>query len=241
MVAERFFCGLLKEKTYRSEQSEKFHRKDRNMLDIVIAGAGGCGREVYEMALEIYSADGYQIKGFLSDFSDDLDKFPDIQQKAPIVGTIKNYSPRPNERVIVAIGEPKGRRKVIEILQDRGAQFISLIHPAARVSPTAVLGEGIVIYPFATVDCYAKIEDFCLLCAYAACGHDATIGMYSVLAPYAIALGFSVVGADCFLAAHSTLAPKKSIGNGTVISANSVALRNAPERSFVYGALGRIR
>ena len=32
------------------------------MYDIVIAGAGGCGREVYEMALDTFSPDEYRIK-----------------------------------------------------------------------------------------------------------------------------------------------------------------------------------
>lgn len=207
--------------------------------EILIAGAGGCGREVYTMALETFSTGAYHIKGFLTDQAGDLDAFPDIRERAPVVGTIAGYEPQADERILLAIGSPAGRRKVAEILKARGAAFLSLLHPSARIDKNARIGEGCIIYPFALVGIYSTLEDFAMVNAYAGVAHDAVVGRYSVLAPYAVALGGSRVGEACFMAAHATLAPKKELGERAVISAGSVALRSAPADAFVCGVPGK--
>ena len=209
------------------------------MTDLVIVGAGGCAREVYGMALDAYPAEEYRVKGFLSDRAGDLDSFPDLCGKAPIIGTIRSYEPKEGERFLLAIGTPEDRKAVACAMKGRGAKFLSLIHPKAHVSRTAKLGEGVILYPFSLVSCYVELGDFCMLNAYAGCGHDARIGAYSVLAPYATALGFAEAGERCFLSTHSMLAPKKKLGSGGVIAANSSALRDAPEEAFVCGVPGK--
>lgn len=209
------------------------------MTDIVIVGAGGCAREVYEMALETYPAGEYRIKGFLSDQAEDLDPFPDIREKAPIIGSIQAYVPQEEERFLLALGTPQDRRDIAVALKARGAGFLSLLHPMAKISPTARLGEGVILYPFTLVSCYVELGDFCMMNAYSGCGHDAKVGAYSVLAPYAAVLGFSEVGEGCFLSTHSMLAPKKSLGKEGMIAANSAAFRDAPEQSLVLGVPGK--
>ena len=203
------------------------------MYDIVIVGAGGCGREVYEMAEDTFSPDEYRIKGFLSDYA------VDISTPAPIIGSIKDYAPQENERFLLALGAPQDRKNIAEKLKSRGAKFITLIHPLAKVSRRAQLGEGVIMYPFSMINTNVKVGDGCLFNAYSGCGHDAVVGAYSVFAPAALALGGAQVGECSFLSTHSMLAPKKKLGDGGVIAANSAALRNAPEGAMVIGVPGK--
>lgn len=207
------------------------------MLNIIIVGAGGCGREVYEMAKETFSSEEYQIIGFLSDQPDDLD---DFHLDVKILGSIKEYNVQENDRFLLAIGDIAGKKKVVTELKNKGAKFLSLIHPAARIFSSAKLGEGVIVYPFVLVSSHAKIGDFCLLNVYSGCGHDAVMGDYSVLCPYAVLLGWTEIGCECFIATHATVAPKKKLGKGTKVSANSAALRDAPEDSFICGVPGKI-
>ena len=205
------------------------------MLDLVIVGAGGCGREVYEMARETYSPDEYRIKGFLSDIPTDLDDFSDTKAEARIIGSITEYEVQENDRFLLAIGEVEGRDKVLKILLARGAKFISLVHPKALVFRHASLGEGVIVYPFVGVSDYARVGDFCLINAYSSIGHDAVLREGSVLCPFVAVGGGAKLGASCFVGPHVTISPKLSIGDRCRISANSFVARNAPEDSFVIG------
>lgn len=209
------------------------------MYDIVIAGAGGCGREVYEMALDTFSPDEYRIKGFLSDNGGELEHFPELKRTAPVLGRIVDYEIQPQDRFLLAVGSPEGRKLVAGRLLARGAEFLTLIHPTAKVFRTAKLGQGVIVYPFVMLSSYVEVGDFCLFNAYSGCGHDARVGAYAVFCPYAVSLGFSEVGEGCMLASHAMLAPKKRLGRNAVVSANSAALRNAPDDAFVCGVPGK--
>lgn len=205
------------------------------MLNIIIVGAGGCGREVYEMALETYSPKEYRIKGFLSDIPTDLDAYPEIRRDADIVGTIRDYDVQENDRFLLAIGDVDGRKKVAEILKQRKAKFLSLIHPKAMCSSYANWGEGIILYRFAGLSSYAQIGDFCLINACASIGHDAVVGSYSVICPFVAVGGNANIGDECFVSTHVTIAPKLTIGSKSCISANSFVAHKVPENSFVTG------
>lgn len=210
-------------------------RRD-NMLDIVIVGAGGCGREIYEMALESYSPNEYRIKGFLSDIPTDLDNFPEIYNEAGIIGTIVGYDIQDNDRFILAIGDVAGRLKVLETLQKRGARFISMIHPSARIFRHTLIGEGVIIYPSVVVSTYVTIKDFCFISTATSVGHDAVLEENTVLCPFTAIGGWVHMGKNCFAGPHVTVNPRVIIGANSSISANSYVARNAPEKSFIVGA-----
>lgn len=210
-----------------------------NMLDIIIAGAGGCGREVYEMALDTYSSEEYRIRGFLSDEPDALKDFPDVREQADIIGTIVDYEPQENERFIVAIGDVQGRKHVIRVLQSKGAKFINLIHPKTIVSPFAKFGQGVILYRGAGVSAHAVIEDFCLINSMASVGHDAVVGEYSVLCPFSAIGGYAKIGKECFVGTHTTVSPRISIGKESTVSSNTFVARNVRENSFVIGVPGK--
>ena len=206
------------------------------MLDIIIVGAGGCGREVYEMARETYSPKEYRIKGFLSDIPTDLDAYPALKEETGIIDTIAGYEVQETDRFLLAIGDVEGRSKVLQSLLERGAKFISLIHPKAMVFRNTVLGEGVILYPFAAVSTYVRIGDFCLINAYASVGHDAILKEKSVLCPFVAVGGGAKLGESCFVGPHVTISPKIIVGDNSKVSANSFVARNAPDDSFIIGA-----
>ena len=208
------------------------------MRNILIAGAGGCGREVWEMALTIFPEDEYHLKGFLSDDLTVLDSFPEISARTPVIGTIIDYEVQEDDYFLLAIGSPGGRRLVAERLKAKGAKFLTMVHPTAQISPLAKIGQGTIIYPFCLVTNMVQLGEFCLLNAYAGCGHDAEVGAYSVLCPHATVLGYTSMGEECFLGTSAMAGPKKKFGNRVTISANSAALRSAPDDAFICGVPG---
>ena len=118
-----------------------------------IAGAGGFGREVAAYAAECLAAGRWS--GRLGGFLDDTDADPAAFGCAlPVVSTIDGWCPGPDDRVVVAVGDPAGRRQVALRLAGLGARFVSLIHPTAWVAASARLGEGCIVAPLA-----AKLVD----------------------------------------------------------------------------------
>ncbi len=206
------------------------------MLDLVIVGAGGFGREMYHWARDCFSAKQYRIKGFLSAKANDLEGF-EIQ--SPILGDPLQYAPQPNERFLFAIGLIDVKRRLIDALVAKGAQFERLVHPTAVVCGTAKLGTGVVICPFATVSDSVRIDDFAMLNFYASCGHDAHVGAYSVLCPYATLNGFAVIEEEVFMGTHSTVTPSRRVGHHSKISANSLVSQNTQPHTLVYGVPGQ--
>jgi len=208
------------------------------MLDIVIVGAGGFGREAYYWIKDSFSTTQYRIKGFLSTNPCDLDGF---HFEETILGDENSYTARENDRFLFAIGNIETKKRVVETMKRANARFLTLIHPTAVVASSARIGEGAVICPFALVSNHVVLGDFVMMNFYSSVGHDTTVGAYSIFSPYATANGFSHLDAEVFLGTHATITAYRRVGRGAKISANSVAMEDVPARSFVFGVPGKIR
>ncbi len=212
------------------------------MFDVVIAGAGGFGREVYQWAKNSFQDDEFKIKGFLDDDPKVLDNFDiDVGIIGGLLQETDTYEVKENDRFIIAVGNIAIKKKAVSQLKNMGAKFLTLIHPTAIVSDTAKLGEGAVICPFATVSDSVVLDDFAMLNFYASCGHDARVGKYCILSPYATLNGFAVIEDEVFLGTHAAVALYKKVGCGSKISANSVAMDDVPAHSLVYGVPGKYK
>lgn len=208
------------------------------MYKIIIIGAGGFGREVYQWAKDSFDPELYRIKGFLSPNKDDLIGF---NINSPILGHEDNYQIENNDRFICAVGNIDLRKKIVEKLKSRNALFVSLIHPSAIVADTALIGEGVILCPFTLVSDHAVIGDFTMMNFYSSCGHDSKVGSFSVLSPYATVNGFVTLKNEVFLGTHSTVVANKTVGYQSKVNANSVAMSNVPDYSFVFGVPGKVK
>lgn len=199
------------------------------MIDVVILGAGGTGREIAEMFDEVFDTGNFRLKGFLSDYDTGVET----------VGTIKDYKICENDRFILAIGDVAGRRKVAENILSRGGKFINFIHPLAKVLGSAKIGDGVIIFPFAWVGANAEVGDFCFINLHAACGHDVKLGKFSELAPYSAIGGGVQCGEECLFALHSVVAPKTVLGNKVVIAQGSTIQKNQSDNALIVGVPGK--
>jgi sugar O-acyltransferase (sialic acid O-acetyltransferase NeuD family) len=202
------------------------------MLELVVVGAGGFGREVYQWARSAFDSDSHSVKGFLSNRPADLDG-RDIG--LPILGDPDSYEPGPSERFLVAVGLPSVKRALVERLAARGARFATLVHPSAVVATSARIGEGVVLCPFSIVSDAVELGDFAMLNFYASAGHDARIGRYATLSPYATVNGYARLGEEVFLGSHATVTSRRTLGDGARVSANLAVHADVPPRTLVYG------
>jgi sugar O-acyltransferase (sialic acid O-acetyltransferase NeuD family) len=202
------------------------------MTDVIIVGASGFGREVLQYVHDVHKNPGrVQIKGFLDDDPAALDRVIGVK----IVGDTRTYPIKEDDRFIISLGNPDLRRALAERLVRRGARFLSIVHPTAYVAPTARIGHGCIISPFASVGSYVHLEDHVLLTRYSTAGHDSHVGASCVLSPYSVANGGTRLDHSVFLGTHAVVTPNIQVGAGSKIAAGAVVYRDVPEQSLATG------
>jgi sugar O-acyltransferase (sialic acid O-acetyltransferase NeuD family) len=197
-----------------------------------IVGAGGYGREVYWMTLSAYGYNtAWRVAGFLNDIGDALDAFPEY----PRIQGDTDRAPGPDDVFICAIGDTAGRRKVCAKFKARGAQFLNLIQTKALVSPSAVLGEGLILEPFVTLGANCRVGDFTAVLGHAMISHDVSIGTAAQISPFASILGGASIGDEAIVGSHAVVLADVKIGARATVGAGSVVIKDVPEGATVFG------
>ena len=201
--------------------------------NFVIVGAGGLGREVQLYLDDVLHGSGSaNFKGFLDDNPQNISL---EKVRSLWLGTIADYSIQNSDRFLVAVGEPRTRRAIVQSLSARGARFGTLIHPTSYLAAGSAIGPGSILAPFCFVGPGAAIGAHVVFNTYASCGHDSVVGDYSVFSPYAVVNGNVHVEEGVFLGTHATVVLGKSVGRDSKIGAGCTALRDIPARSLALG------
>lgn len=135
----------------------------------------------------------------------------------------------------VAIGSNRLRAKLMDKLREFGFQIVTVISPHAIVSPSAMIGEGVVIMPGAHVGTEARIESGTILNSNSNVDHDCVIGANCHLAPGSTLAGGVIVGAETFIATGVSVIPYIRIGSRAVVGAGSVVIRDVPDGVTTFG------
>jgi sugar O-acyltransferase (sialic acid O-acetyltransferase NeuD family) len=197
---------------------------------LVIAGAGGFGRELYFWALDCHAAGTVpKPTAFIDDQVQALPGY-DLER----IGGIADYVPRPGDQFLVALGEPAKKRKVVEMLQARGARFARMIHPTATVVRTASIAEGVIMCAYSMAMPETRIDRFVTVLNFSGFGHDATAGEFTTLSSLVDVTGGVRIGADVMIGSGARLLPGITIGDGAMIGAGANVVRSVKPGVTVY-------
>lgn len=206
---------------------------------LLILGAGGFGREVWEWARAAgLHSGGWLVRGFLDDNPGALDHHPDTG--LPVIGSVSTYSPGPDEYLVCAIAEPRVKQRVVEQVRSAGARFVSVIHPTALVGRGVTLGEGCVLCPGVILTTDIRVGDFVTFNCCSSVGHDAVIGSWSTLNGRCDITGAVRLGEGVFVGSHATVIPQCDIGDWATLGAGSVVVRNVPPGATMFGVPARV-
>ena len=205
------------------------------MKHLIIVGARGWGREVYAAATrtEAYRNGEYDIKGFLDSKLDAFDGFKG--DYPPIICSPEEYQIQNNDVFFIALGEPKWRKYYAEMMEQKGAEFISIIATGAYINPTAQIGVGSFVSGWSVISDNVILGRHTVVHVFADLGHDAIVGDYSTIEAYCFMGGFSEVGSESVMHVRSTLIRKKKIGDKVEVGTSSVVMRNVKDESHVFG------
>lgn len=196
---------------------------------IIIAGAGDFGLEVYDWLLLCKSS----VAGFIDDI-----KAPGALLPAPLLGTISEFEPRPEHRILLAISEPAIRKRLAQTLYQRGAQFTTM-GCEVTAAPSASWGEGTICCPHSLLGAQSKVGAHCHINVSASIGHHVKLGDYCTVSSHVDLCGHVEVGECVLFGSHAVVLPGIKIGAGAVIGAGAIVTRDVPRETTVYAESAR--
>lgn len=201
-------------------------------MNLVIIGASGLAREVYDLAITCYGSDpDFKVKGFLSDGPSNIEEmgYPKV------LSTVSDYTIEEGDVFFCAIGKVRDRKKTCEIILTKGGSFINLIHPTAIVSPSAKIGVGVAIKAFSSLASDVTIGNFVYLQSSVILGHDVKIGNYCHVNSFAFCAGYVNIEDLCVINAGAKLIQNIKVGTGATVGIGSIVLTRVKAETTVFG------
>ncbi|WP_010249577.1 acetyltransferase [Myroides injenensis] len=204
------------------------------MKKIAIFGAGGFGREVKTIIDSINKVE--TIYDFIG-FYDDGKKKGSIINNYPVLGGIKDLNALEEEiALVVSIGDPKIKAKIISLIDNSLISFPNIISPFALISKDFVsLGQGNVICAGTIITCNIEIKDFVILNLSCTVGHDTIINSYSSFMPSVNISGEVVIGEGVYVGTGAKIINLLEIGEYTIVGAGAVVAKTLPEKCTAVG------
>ena len=117
-------------------------------------------------------------------FVDDAAEKRGTEQHGCPVLTRAAFVERPDAFVLAVPGSPasyRARKEVIENLGVSPARFARVIHPAARISPLAVIGQNVLIMAGVVITSNAIVGNHVCVLPNTVIHHDAVVGDWSLV------------------------------------------------------------
>ena len=200
---------------------------------LILVGAGKFAREVCTWARQAEKVGTpWSVFGFLDRRQDALAGF---DYGLPVLGAPETYTPRKSDVFVCAIGDPKARKQICELLRKKSARFATLIHPTALIGHNVTIGEGSIIGPFTQLSCDLRLGEHVAFGTHSNTAHDTRIGAYCQISGSCEINGNAVLEEGVFLGSHATVLPNAHVGAWAFVGAGSVVLRHVKKGTKVFG------
>lgn len=198
------------------------------MKELLIVGSGGFAREVIWLAQEC----GRQIKGILCDQQVVGTEIMGV----PVVGGQNDGPKFAGCELVVGIGSPAVRKKVVDNLTQNGAvQFATLIHPDVKMSSSVTVGAGTVICAGCILTVDIEVGSHCILNLNSTVGHDCVIGDFVTVAPIVAISGNVTIGNGTEVGTGASIRQGITLGESAMLGMGGVLTKDLPARSIFAG------
>ena len=203
-------------------------------MKLCIYGAGGFGKEVYDIAARI-NATKSSWNEILFVVDAPYVNIKPYKNRLLSIDNIHNEMDINDIEIIIASGEPSTRKKLYNNIKDMGLNIASLIDPTALVSNSSTIGEGVIIAPFSNITSSTVLGHNVAINAHTTIGHDITIGEHSVISTNVTIGGDSTIGKESFVGLGAQTKDKLSIGSQVIISMGAIVFKDIPDKMIAMG------
>lgn len=180
---------------------------------------------------------GYEVVGFVENMDRSLTG-SELEGR-PVVW-IDDLAPLAATHVGVCALSTTRRRGFVEQARAHGLRFGTFVHPTARVSSRATLGDGCFVSAMAVIGTHTTLGRCAFVNRGALIGHHTQIGDYCTIQPGANVAGAITIGCDTYIGMGAVVVDKLTIGRGCAIGAGSVVTRDVPDSAQVAGVPARV-
>lgn len=203
------------------------------MERIAIVGSGGFAREVLTLIDDInLRQPTYAMVGFIdNDTSKTIHGYPVIGDDEFVNQINEPLS------VVIAVGEPHLKRKIINKYTNPLVKFPTLIHPSVLIGSkdTVNIGKGCIICAGCILTTDIEIKDFVTLNLMCTVGHDTEIDNDCSFMPSVNISGEVKVNEGVYVGTGAKIINQLEIGNHTIIGAGAVVVKNISANCTAVG------
>lgn len=202
-------------------------------MKLLLLGAGGHAKAVIEVA----RARGIEIVGLVAEAPVGA-RVMDVA----VIGTdgdLVRLHADGIEAAFVAVGDNAVRQRLVRHLRALGFTVPAIVHPSAVISPSAAIGDGVVVMPLAFVGAESQIGEAAILNSAAIVEHDGRIASAAHIAPGAVLAGDVVVGERTLVGVGAVVRPGVRIGADAVIGAGAAVVADVAAGARVAGTPAR--
>ena len=197
-----------------------------------IVGTSGFARETLTCLLDMVSAQRKSVNVPVV-FMEADENFQEPEVMGVPVIKQSDFDPK-IYRVVVAIGDPKQRKKVVDDLPDNTC-YTSIIHPSAVVSKWVTVGEGSIITAGTILTCNIELGRHCHLNLHSTVGHDCRIGDYFTTAPGVNISGICHFGNCVYFGTNAAVKQGIKICDNVTIGMGGVVVKDINESGIYVG------
>lgn len=204
--------------------------------EIAILGVGGHGREIGWFTRSLHGGRAARLRAWVDDDSGKQD----AGASPPVLSWQEYLGAHPGLPVIVAVGDPSIRERLVQRCLESGVRSPTVVHDSVIASTSVRLGEGSVVFPgcILTVDValarHVQLNAGCIL------SHDVDVGEFSTLSPGTRVAGNVRIGRRVFIGSGATIingVPGRPlvIGDDAVVAAGACVTGDVAPRTMVAG------
>lgn len=203
-------------------------------MNLGIYCAGGFGKEVFDVAIrDNFVNNKWDNIFFIDDFLENESHC--YLSKVYSLSTVKKLFSVDSVEIVIASGEPALRKLLLDKIIKFGFKLGSVIDPSSIISPTAKLGDGIIITSNCIVASNAIVGGNVAINVKSIVGHDIVISNNSVLSSMVNIGGGCIIGEGSYLGMACLIREGIQIGHEVIIGMGSVVHNDIPSGMIAIG------